>query len=151
MAIAPECQPIADALAALQAQEQAKLADVPGLAGVDRWRAIQELGVIRQQIAEQQASLDACQAQHVGDLPIEVVVFDLPGDSGPNRIARLWRMTPPDQSVKQTASVTAGATAVTIPTGDDRQRFGLTVEETDHPTVNGPDFRSGPLPGHAAN
>lgn len=151
MAIAPECQPIADALAALQAQEQVKLGDVPGLAGVDRWRAIQDLGVIRQQIAEQQAKLDVCQAQHVGDLPIEVVVFDLPGDSGPNRIARLWRMTPPEQSVKQTASVTAGATAVTIPTGDDRQRFGLTIEETDHPTVNGPDFRSGPLPGQAIN
>ena len=131
-------------------QEQAKLGAVPGLTGVDRWRAIQDLGVIRQQIAEQQAQLDACQALHVGDVPIEVVVFDLPGDSGPNRIARLWRMTPPDQSVKQTASVTAGATAMTIPSGDDRQRFGLTIEETDHPTVNGPDFRSGPLPGQAS-
>jgi hypothetical protein len=30
-----------------------------------------------------------------------------------------------------------------------RQSFGITIEETDHPAVNGPDFRSGPLPATA--
>ena len=49
----PECQPIADAMAALVAQEQARLAALAALDGVAKWQAMLDLGTIRQQIAEQ--------------------------------------------------------------------------------------------------
>ena len=37
-----------------------------------------------------------------------VVVIDVPGTSGPNRIARLWHLSQSGQSVKQTATVQGG-------------------------------------------
>jgi len=146
MPTSPECQPIADQITALNAQEQAKRDSIAALAGVDKWKAMQDLGTIRQQIAEQQGLLADCEKQHSDDLTTEVVVFDLPGNSGPNRIARAWQLTSAGQAVKQTATIQNGTVTLSGILGSNRQSFGITIEGTDHPTVNGPDFRSGPLP-----
>jgi hypothetical protein len=142
----PECQPIADGIASLTAQEQAARDDLPALTGIDKWKKMQELGTLRQQIAEQQALLDDCEKQHAADLATKVVVIDLPGNSGANRIARTWQLTSDGQAVKQTVTIQDGVANFLGILGGARQSFGITVEETDHPTVNGPDFRSGPLP-----
>jgi hypothetical protein len=64
MANSPECQPIADAVSALEAQEKAKRDAIAGLTGVDKWKALQELGSVRQQLKEQQALLSECEKQH---------------------------------------------------------------------------------------
>jgi len=142
----PECQKIADAVDALVVQEKAKRDAIAALTGIDKWKAMQELGAIRQQLADQQAILSECEKQHASDLATEIVVLDVPNVSGPNRVARMWQLTSGGQTVKQTATVQNGiATFSAIPVNA-RQSFGLTIEETDHPKVSGPDFRSGPLP-----
>lgn len=146
MPIPPECQPIADAIANLSAQEQAQLDALPALVGVDKWKGMEQLGALRQQIADQRAVLAQCLKDHAADLTTQVVVFDLPGNSGPNRIARVWQLASAGEVVKQTATVQAGQVVLTGVLGSARQSFGITIEEVDHPTVNGPDFRSGPLP-----
>jgi hypothetical protein len=144
----PECQPIADAIASLSAQEENQLAALPGLSGVAKWKAMETLGTIRQQIAQQQALLADCIKSHPAGLTTQVSVTDLTGNSGPNRIARMWQLTAAGQAVKQTATVQNGAATFAMLAGS-RQSFGITIEETDHPAVNGPDFRSGPLPATA--
>jgi hypothetical protein len=142
----PECQPIADAISNLSTQEQNARNALPALTGIDKWKKMQELGTLRQQIAEQQALLADCEKQHAADLATKVVITDLPGNSGPNRIARTWQLTSDGQVVKQTVTVQDGVANLLGILGGARQSFGITIEETDHPTVNGPDFRSGPLP-----
>jgi hypothetical protein len=141
----PECQPIADAIASLSAQEENQLAALPGLSGVAKWKAMEALGTVRQQIAQQQALLADCIKSHPAGLTTQVSITDLTGNSGPNRIARMWQLTAAGQAVKHTATVQNGAATFAMPAGS-RQSFGITIEETDHPAVNGPDFRSGPLP-----
>lgn len=150
MPYAPQCQPIADQVSALTVQEKAQLAAIDPLEGAARWKAIEDLGTLRQQIADQQSVLDACQKQHGLDLTAEIVVFDLTGDAGANRIGRLWQLTAGGQAVKQTNSIQAD-NLVSFPgiLGANRQAFGITIEGVDKTTVNGPDFRSGPLPASA--
>jgi hypothetical protein len=146
VSLPPECQPIADQISSLVAQEEAARAALAGLSGVDKWKKMLDLGTIRQQIADQQASLIECEKQHAADLTTEVVIFDLPGDSGPNRIGRVWQLTSDGQAVKQTVTIQNGSANFIGIVGSARQSFGITIESTDHPTANGPDFRSGPLP-----
>ncbi len=142
----PECQPIADAIAGLSAQEQTQREALPGLTGIAKWKAMETLGSLRQQIADQQTLLDECLKSHAGELTTQIVVIDLPGNSGPNRIARVWQLASSGQAVKQTVTVQNNQATFQGIDGIARQTFGITIEETDHPTVNGPDFRSGPLP-----
>jgi len=73
----PECQPIADAIATLLAAEQTQRDALPGLSGIDKWKAMEALGSLRQQIADQQAVLAQCEKDHAADLTTEVVVTDL--------------------------------------------------------------------------
>ena len=146
MPVAPECQPIADAISALQKQEQAQLDKIAGLAGADKWSAMQVLGTIRQQISQQQASLDQCNQRHAADLTINVDVTDVSGSTRPNRIARVWKLASGQQTVQQTATIQKGSVTFPGVLGPSRQSFGVTIEGTDDPGVNGPDFRSGPLP-----
>jgi hypothetical protein len=133
-------------MAALVAQEQARLAALAALDGVAKWQAMLDLGTIRQQIAEQQKLLAECEKQHAEDITAEVVVFDLPANSGPNRIARTWQLTPTGQAVKQTTTVADGKASFPTILRSSLQSFGITIEQTDQTGVNGPDFRSGPLP-----
>ena len=141
----PECKSLADTVADLASQEEAKLTAIASLTDVAKWTAMEELGTLRQQRAEQQALLDACEKQHLDDLSITVAVTDLPKTSNDNRIVRVWQLTPAGQSVKQTIAVRSGVATVSAIPGA-RQSVGITVEEVDHPNVCGPDFRSGPLP-----
>jgi hypothetical protein len=141
-----ECQSLADAVDALTAQEAAQRQAIAGLSGVDKWKAMLELGTIRQQLGDQQKRLSACQKQLASDLAIEVAVLDLPGTSGARRVARVWQLSASGQNVMQTVTLQDGvATFAAIPTNA-RQSFGITVEETDQSGINGPDFRFGPLP-----
>jgi hypothetical protein len=142
----PECQSIVDLLANLRAQETAKLALIQTLTGVNKWKALQELGTLRTQIAEQEVFLADCDKQHAADLTTQINVIDLSGTSGDQRIARLWQLTADGQAVKQTATVQDGFATFLGVLGTARQSFGITIEGTDNATVNGPDFRSGPLP-----
>src|SRR5262245_19286399 len=143
----PECQPIVDLIASLSVQEKAKLDLLKTLSGVDKWKAMQELGTLRTQIAQQQVLLAECEKQDTADLTTQIDIIDLSGTSGTQRIGRVWQLTAAGaQTVTQKATVKDGlVTFVGIP-GTARQSFGITIEEVDHPTVNGPDFRSGPLP-----
>jgi hypothetical protein len=116
----------------------------------DKWKALQELGSVRQQLKEQQALLSECEKQHADDLQTNIVVMDVPQVSGPHRVVRLWQITSTGQTVKQTATVQDGVASFAAIPQATRQSLGITVEETDHPAVNGPDFRSGPLPPPSA-
>ena len=142
----PECQQIAEKVAALLALEEDKCNAIGTLDGAKKWKAIQDLGTLRQQLADQQALLDECEKRHLADLVTKVVVIDVPNASGPDRVARLWQVTPTGLAVKQTATVQAGVATFSGVPGDARQSLAMTIEETNDPVVNGPDFRSGPLP-----
>ena len=142
----PECQPIADAIANLNAQEQAQRNLIQSLAGIDKWKAIEALGTIRQSIFAQQLLLTRCIKDHAADFSTQVIVYDVSGTGGSNRIARLWRLTAAGQALKQTTTVQSGTATLNGVSGSDRQSFGITIEEVDHPTVCGPDFRSVLLP-----
>ena len=145
----PECQPIVDAIANLTAQEQAKRDALKALVGVDKWNALEDLGTLRQQLADQQKLLADCEKQHATDLTTTVVVTDVTGNAGPNRIARVWQLTASGQAVKQTVTLQDGVANFTGVLDSSRQGIGITIEGVDHPAVNGPDFRSGPLPAKA--
>ena len=86
----PECKSLADTVADLASQEEAKLTAIASLTDVAKWTAMEELGTLRQQRAEQQALLDACEKQHLDDLSITVAVTDLPKTSNDNRIVGLF-------------------------------------------------------------
>src|SRR5262249_3083076 len=90
--------------------------------------------------------LTQCIKDHAADFSTQVIVYDVPGTSGPNRIARLWQLTTAGQAIKQTTTVQAGTATLNGVSGNNRHSFGITIEEVDHPTVCGPDFRSTLLP-----
>jgi hypothetical protein len=141
-----DCNPLADAVASLSAAEKAKRDELATLTDVSKWKAMQELGSIRQELSAQQTLLDECEKSHVDDFNMEIVLFDVPGNSNGNRIARLWQLTSNGPALKQTAIVQSGIATFRNFPGQTRQSFGISIEEIDHPTVCGPDFRSGPLP-----
>jgi len=146
MSDAPECKPIVDAISLLQKQEQTKLNTIATLGGADKWNAMQALGDIRQQITQQKSLLDQCNQQHAADLTINIDVTDIPGDTGPNRIGRAWKLGQGQPTLYQTATVQSGSITFNGILGPSRQSFGVSIEGTDDPRINGPDFRSGPLP-----
>ena len=146
MPVPPQCQPIADLIANLSGQEQDARDAIPNLGGADRWKKMLDLGKLRQQLTEQETLLSQCQKQNAADVQTAIVVFDLPGGTSQRRIARVWKVTQDGQAVKQTVTVQDNAVTLNEILGTDRQSFGITVEGTDDTTVNGPDFRSGPLP-----
>src|ERR1051325_9825835 len=113
MAAPPECQPIADAIANLNAQEQAQRNLIQSLAGIDKWKAIEALGTIRQSISAQQLLLTQCIKDHAADFSTHVIVYDVSGTGGSNRIARLWELTVARQALKQTTTVQAGTATLT--------------------------------------
>jgi hypothetical protein len=141
-----ECQHIVDKIATLRAEEKDKLDLIQRLSGVDKWKAMEDLGTLRAQIAEQQVLLAECDKQHADDLKTQIDVIDLSCNSGNQRIGRVWQLTAAGQAVNQTATVQDGSVTFAGILGTARQSFGITVEQVDRPTVNGPDFRSGPLP-----
>lgn len=49
-AVPPACQPLADEVSALEAQEQQLRAQIPTLVGAAAWTALARLGQIRQQL-----------------------------------------------------------------------------------------------------
>lgn len=146
MATPPECQPLANQVGNLIAQEQTQFAALAGLTDAAKWKALEDLGTLRQQIADQQAQLTACLKQYGNDLATTVVVTDVRAVNAGNRIGRVWQLTSTGQAVSQTSSVDSGTVSFSGALNSVRDSIGITIEQIDRSTVNGPDFRSGPLP-----
>lgn len=137
------CQPLADAVTALEAQEQQLRAQIPSLIGAAAWAALAQLGQIRLQLDQGRAALNECIRQNSAALQATVVVIDLgPAGATPARVANLWEITPAATSQRETSSVNGDAFSFDGPLPT---TFGLTVATTGDPTILGPDFRSGAL------
>src|SRR5215472_10886491 len=119
----PGCQELVGLVANLRDQEQALLDQLLTLDGADKWKAMQDLGTLRAQLAEQQLALADCEKQHASDLTTEIDIIDLPGASGTHRIGRLWQLTADGQALKQTASIQNGLVTFLGVLGAARQSF----------------------------
>jgi len=140
MPVPQACQPIADQITVLEAQEQQLRAQLPNLVGEAAWAALANLGQLRQQLDQAHAALDECIRANSAALQATVAVIDVgPAGAAPARIASLWEITPAGPTQRETATVNGGAFAFTGPLP---AAFGLTVATTGDPTILGPDFRS---------
>jgi hypothetical protein len=144
--VPPACQPIADSVAALDAQEQQLRAGLASLVGAPAWSALAQLGRVRQQLTDGRVALAECVRQNSAALQATLAVIDVdPGAAVPARIAGLWELTPPGGGgaiQREVSTVSGDSFAFTgpLPTA-----FGLTVTTVAAPTVFGPDFRSAAL------
>lgn len=143
-AVPPACQPLADEVSALEAQEQQLRAQIPTLVGAAAWTALARLGQIRQQLDAARVALANCVRQSSGALQATLTVIDVgPASVVSVRIASLWEMTPDSGAIqREVSNVTGDSFAFTGPLP---ASFGLTVGTAGDPTLNGPDFRSGVL------
>jgi hypothetical protein len=139
--VPPACQPLADEVTALEAQEQQLRAQLPTLVGAAAWTALARLGQIRQQLDAARVALAECVRQNSAALQATLAVIDVePASAVPVRIATLWEMTPDGGAVqREVSNVTGDSFAFTGPLP---ASFGLTVGTAGDPTLNGPDFRS---------
>jgi hypothetical protein len=142
MPLDPQCQPIANAIAALETQRATVKAGLAALTPVDRWKALVQIGDLSRQIADQQLQLDQCQRQLHASYEAEVLVFDTSNTPPGSRTARLWSMDGVPTELESAALVGGAFQFATHPTG---APIGITIEETGNPAVQGVDFRSGPL------
>ena len=135
------CQPLADEVAAFEAQEQQLRAQIPTLVGAAAWTALANLGQIRQQLDAARVALAECIHQNTAALQATLAVIDVGAASAaPVRIAGLWEMTPGGGAVqREVSNLTGDSFAFTGPLP---ASFGLTVGTAGDPTLFGPDFRS---------
>jgi hypothetical protein len=136
------CQPLADEVAAFEAQEQQLRAQIPTLVGAAAWTALANLGQIRQQLDAARVALAECVHQNTAALQATLAVIDVGAASAaPVRIAGLWEMTPGGGGAvqREVSNVTGDSFAFTGPVP---ASFGLTVGTAGDPTLLGPDFRS---------
>ena len=143
MPVPQACQPIADQITALEAQEQQLRAQLPALVGARAWTALAKLGQLRQQLEQAHAALDECVRANSAALQATLGVIDVgPAGPAPARIATLWEVAPAGSTQRETATITGDAFSFTGPLP---ATFGLTVSTTGDPTILGPDFRSASL------
>jgi hypothetical protein len=142
MPLDPQCQPIANAIAALESQRAAIHAGLAAMTPIDRWKALVQIGDLRRQIADQQMQLDQCQRLHLASYEAEVVVLDTSNAPPGSRTARLWSMDGVPTELESAALVGGVFHFATNTAGTS---IGITVEETGNPLVQGVDFRSGTL------
>jgi hypothetical protein len=135
------CQPLADEVAAFEAQEQQLRAQIPTLVGAAAWTALANLGQIRQQLDAARVALAECVHLNSAALQATLAVIDVGvASAAPVRIAGLWEMTPGGGAVqREVSNVTGDSFAFTGPLP---ASFGLTVGTAGDPTLLGPDFRS---------
>jgi hypothetical protein len=142
MPLNPQCQPIANAIAGLEAQRAAVQAGLAALTPIDRWKALAQIGDLRRQITDQQAQLDECQRLHQASYEADVLILDTSNAAPGSRTARLWSMDGVPTELESAPLVGGAFQFATHPTG---APIGITIEETGNPAVQGVDFRSGAL------
>ncbi len=142
MTLNPACQPFATAIAALETQRATIQAGLGALTPIDRWKALVLIGDLNRQILDQQEQLDACERQHLADYEAEVVALDTSGGPPASRMARLWSMDEVPTELENAPVVGGVFHFASRLSGTS---VGITIEETGNPSVQGVDFRSGPL------
>lgn len=142
MPLNPACQPFANAIAALETTRATVGATLGALTPIDRWKALVQIGDLDRQILDEQEQLDACERQQQSPYEAEVVVLDTSGGPLASRTARLWSMDAVPTELEN-ASVLGGV--FRFASGLSDSSVGITIEETGNPSVQGVDFRSGPL------
>jgi hypothetical protein len=80
--VPPACQPLADDVAALEAQELQLRAQAASLTGAAAWTALAALGQVRLRLDESRANLAECIRQNSAALQATLVVIDV-GPAGP--------------------------------------------------------------------
>src|SRR5215217_5143504 len=105
MAVDPACQPIANAIAALEVNRDAIRAGLPGSPPLNLWQALAAIGDLERQIADQQIQLDACQRQHAAAYEAQVVIFDTTGAPPASRKASLWRIDAGDATLLEESAL----------------------------------------------
>jgi hypothetical protein len=138
----PACQQFATAIVTLEATRATVRAGLGALTPIDRWKALVQIGDLDRQILDQQEQLDTCERQHQADYEAEVVALDTSGGPPVSRTARLWSMDEVPTELED-ASVVGGV--FQFASGLSNASVGITIEETGNPSVQGVDFRSGPL------
>ncbi|MFC7726030.1 hypothetical protein ACFQW6_13000 [Nocardioides sp. GCM10028917] len=141
------CQPLADELATLHAQDQSLAALAETLVGPAAWQSLAELGRVRAQKAAKQRELDGCVAANTATLTGTLTVIDV-RLSPPHEIRNivLWDVDHPNHSVP--ANMT-GPMFGFKPPGALPENKAVTVQSI---APNGAavgagfDFRTGPLP-----
>jgi hypothetical protein len=136
------CQDIAAELAQLQQQYADQSAAAAKLAGAPAWAAAAALGTLRSKIQDTQSQLDSCVKTQTSALTGTVVVMDASGEGAPAaQNATLWDLA--TTTSLEVAPIQAGAFGFADPLP---AQPAITLQTTGDPTVNGLDFRSGPLP-----
>jgi len=152
MPVPPECQPIADEIAKLKEE----IEPVEGLAGAEKWAALQKNANIRRVIIQKQSMLEQCILLHSPGYETEVVILDLTGSTVSPGEGRLWQLMPPTvQSVVETQTVQNGRIKFLHGGSNPGHSTGISIQDSPNPTFTGPMFRSGPFaslpPGSPAN
>jgi hypothetical protein len=142
MPLNAQCQPFANAIAGLETTLAGVQAGLPGLAPIDRWKALAQIGDLKRQILDQQARLDECQRAHQASYEAEVVILDTSNAPPGSRTARLWLMAGVPTELESAVLVGGSFQFATHPSG---APIGITIEEVGNPAVQGVDFRSGSL------
>jgi hypothetical protein len=146
------CQPLADELATLQAQDQSLAALAETLVGPAAWQTLAELGRVRAQEAAKRRELDICVAANTAALAGNLTVIDVRPSPPPEiRNVVLWDVDHPDRAVP--ANMTGPMFGFQVP-GALPENKAVTVQSVaprGAPVGPGFDFRTGPLPANRKN
>jgi hypothetical protein len=135
-----QCQPLADRVTELEAEDQRLRAELGTLHGADAWQALATLGELRGRLARARQERDRCIETHAAAIRANLVLMDLAEDSGsPGRTAQLWEISEQSATLLEASAVQDGTFAFKGPLP---AAFGLSVTTNGVAQVIGPDFRS---------
>lgn len=140
------CQALADQVSTLDQQYSALAAQVSQEEGAPAWQDLARLGGLRQQLETAQAALDACVQANSAALTGIVDVIDATGAAAQGtQTVTLWDVSGASAVAAGQAPVTSGAFGLKGPVP---ATAALTLQTTGAAgfSLNGYDFRSGPLP-----
>jgi hypothetical protein len=143
--IPPECRPLADEVAALEARLEALHGEAMRAVGLDAWKKLAELATMPGQLDRRRAELSSCVRAHSGALQCELVVMDVAGRGAlGDRVAHLWDMSGPGPTLRETVPVLGAGFSFAGPLPVDM--IGITVAPAAAGPGKWPDFRSGAVP-----
>jgi hypothetical protein len=142
MPVPSQCQPIADQIEQLQGERE----DVTGLAGAEKWAALQNNARIAREIVKQRARLEQCVLAHAPGYETEVIIYDLAGSVATPAEGRMWSITPPSTAaVIESHPVQGGRISFVHVGAIAGKSIGISIHDAPNPTFTGPLFRSGPF------
>jgi hypothetical protein len=142
MPIPAQCQTIADQIAELEGERE----NLKGLAGAEKWAALQKNANLARQILKKQEELDRCIVTHTTGYATEVVVLDLTGSTVVPAEGRMWQLSAPGaQSTIETSSVANGRISFAHGGSISGKSIGISIEDAPNAIFTGPLFRSGPF------